>query len=228
MDSWGAPKEEVRGRTGQMIMWGRGGRGWLLINVLIANLIWTSLHASDKGQINPNMNDTYRKAIAQNRDGIKTHLSIRCILVIFWLLYNVGCGVSLGAKGFSWVELIVDCWEGRLSEEWQRCAQGVYTLYKLMCPTRLDTSFCVFKYLCLCTVCSRGEPHVHGFDTSFSVPLYVVPLYCTFVREWASHVSDDFTQIWRTAMTLTDRRPMSTWCLTASGAMMVSPGSCQL
>ena len=38
-----------------MIMWGRGGRGWLLINVLIANLIWTSLHASDKGQINPNI-----------------------------------------------------------------------------------------------------------------------------------------------------------------------------
>ena len=91
----------------------------------------------------------------------------------------MGCGVSLGAEGFSWVELIVDCWEGRLSEEWQRCAQGVYTLYKLMCPTRLDTSFCVFKYLCLCTVCSRGEPHVHGFDTSFSVPLYAVPLYCT-------------------------------------------------
>ena len=62
---------------------GEGERGWLLINVLIANLIWTSLHASDKGQINPNMNDTYRKAIAQNRDGIKTHLSIRCILVTF-------------------------------------------------------------------------------------------------------------------------------------------------
>ena len=228
MDSWGAPKEEVRRRTGQMIMWRRGGGGWLLINILNDNLIWTSLHASDKGQINPNMNDTYRKAIAQNRDGIKTHLSIRCILVTFWLLYNVGCGVSLGAEGFSWVELIVDCWEGRLSEEWQRCAQGVYTLYKLMCPTRLDTSFCVFKYLCLCTVCSRGEPHVHGFDTSFSVPLYGVPLYCTLVRGWASHVSDDFTQIWRTAMTLSDRTPMSTWCLTASGAVMVSPGSCQL
>ena len=82
------------------------------------------------------------------------------ILVTFWLLYNVGCGVSLGAEGFSWVELIVDCWEGRLSEEWQRCAQGVYTLYKLMCPTRLDTSFCVFKYF--------------------------VPLYCMF-KGWASH-----------------------------------------
>ena len=53
-----------------MIMWRRGGGGWLLINILNDNLIWTSLHASDKGQINPNMNDTYRKAIAKNRDGI--------------------------------------------------------------------------------------------------------------------------------------------------------------
>ena len=152
-------KKKSGGGPDKWLCGGGGGRGWLLINVLIANLIWTSLHASDKGQINPNMNDTYRKAIAQNRDGIKTHLSIRCILVTFWLLYNVGCGVSLGAEGFSWVELIVDCWEGRLSEEWQRCAQGVYTLYKLMCSTRLDTSFCVFKYF--------------------------VPLYCMF-KGWAS------------------------------------------
>ena len=53
-----------------MIMWRRGGGGGLLINILNDNLIWTSLHASDKGQINPNMNDTYRKAIAKNRDGI--------------------------------------------------------------------------------------------------------------------------------------------------------------
>ena len=87
----------------------------------------------------PSIYITYRKAIAQNQEGVKTFLSIRCIFVTFWLLCNVRCGVSLGAEGFSWVELIVDCWEGRLSEEWQRCAQGVYTSYNLMCPTRLDT-----------------------------------------------------------------------------------------
>ena len=80
----------------------------------------------------------------------------------------------------------VDCWLLGRSTQWRVAAMcsGVYTLYKLTCYIRLDTSFCVFKYfvplycmfkgwashdlippslclstLCLCTVRSGGEPH---------------------------------------------------------------------
>ena len=56
----------------------------------------------------------------------------------------------------------VDCWLLGRSTQWRVAAMcsGVYTLYKLTCYIRLDTSFCVFKYF--------------------------VPLYCMF-KGWASH-----------------------------------------